>query len=201
VNHGQNRFRRFVRFSDEELSTLFEVTEKPTKLRAAYTAATHVACSWPTFAVARLSLAKRSCSNGNLKGDSGCQKPQPLRPPRRHRSCRHAPVPRLVPVRLRHPDHGPSQALALRSHAQLRLLRSQNLNFVATGAASVVDMLGVRVGRLLVIERAGSDQSRSPNASHALWRCLCSACGRDDVVVAGDRLRAGKMCGCGRRKG
>src|SRR4051794_25881402 len=40
------------------------------------------------------------------------------------------------------------------------------------GAATVVDMLGYRIGRLTVIARAGSLQVRS-DESLAVWRCRC----------------------------
>jgi hypothetical protein len=54
------------------------------------------------------------------------------------------------------------------------------------GASNAINMLGRRVGKLVVIARAGSDHSR-PNCGLALWRCRCD-CGieRD---VSGAALR------------
>jgi hypothetical protein len=55
-----------------------------------------------------------------------------------------------------------------------------------------IDMLGQRVGRLLVIEYAGS----SPTSQGALWKCRCD-CG-NVVVRKGAYLRTAgtRSCGC-----
>lgn len=61
--------------------------------------------------------------------------------------------------------------------------------------ARLIDMAGVRYGRLVVIER-----DREKQVTHNLkWRCLCD-CGRE-VTVLGTSLRNGatKSCGCLRR--
>ena len=56
---------------------------------------------------------------------------------------------------------------------------------------TAIDMTGMIVGRLTVIERAGSDKKKQ-----ALFRCKCE-CG-NEVVVTGYSLRKGetKSCGC-----
>lgn len=53
------------------------------------------------------------------------------------------------------------------------------------------DMSGERYGRLVVIERAGTDRNRN-----ALWRCRCD-CG-NEKVISGKCLKSGdtKSCGC-----
>lgn len=53
------------------------------------------------------------------------------------------------------------------------------------------DMSGERYGRLVVIERAGTDRNRN-----ALWKCICD-CGNEKVVT-GKCLRSGdtRSCGC-----
>ena len=70
---------------------------------------------------------------------------------------------------------------------------------VEVGAATTKDMTGKRIGRLVVIGRAGSSQIKG-DASMALWSCACS-CG-SNVTVAGHHLRRGsvKSCGCLRRE-
>ena len=54
-----------------------------------------------------------------------------------------------------------------------------------------VDLVGVRFGRLLVLEAAGTTPRRQ-----ALWRCVCD-CGKE-TVPTGDKLRRGttQSCGC-----
>ena len=59
-----------------------------------------------------------------------------------------------------------------------RLLRRA----VEAGAATAVDMVGRVVGRLTVLERAGSVQLYG-DMSAALWRCRCR-CG-NEVVLPG----------------
>jgi hypothetical protein len=58
-------------------------------------------------------------------------------------------------------------------------------------AHNLVDMAGQKFNRMLVIERAGTNQSRK-----ALWKCLCD-CGTEKIVSGRD-LRCGhiKSCGC-----
>jgi len=70
-------------------------------------------------------------------------------------------------------------------------LRLENLNFVQAGACMGIDMTGRRVGRLTVLERCGSDQSRRDGSSHALWRCVCD-CGNE-------LLRSARICAAARR--
>lgn len=53
-----------------------------------------------------------------------------------------------------------------------------------------VDRAGQRFGRLLVLERAGSDKF-----GNALWKCACDCGG--DIVTEGNRLRLGKTQSCG----
>lgn len=55
----------------------------------------------------------------------------------------------------------------------------------------LIDLTGQRFGRLVVLERAGSDSSKN-----AMWRCQCD-CG-NITVVAGGHLRTGtsRSCGC-----
>ena len=54
-----------------------------------------------------------------------------------------------------------------------------------------IDMVGQRIGRLVVIERAGSNKG-----GEALWRCRCDCGG--EKVVRGVKLRSGetRSCGC-----
>jgi hypothetical protein len=56
---------------------------------------------------------------------------------------------------------------------------------------AIIDMIGMRFVKLVVVERAGNSERRI-----ATWRCLCD-CGRY-VVVPGDSLRRGgkQSCGC-----
>jgi hypothetical protein len=71
---------------------------------------------------------------------------------------------------------------------------------VEAGAATAVDMVGRVVGRLTVLERAGSVQLYG-DMSAALWRCRCR-CG-NEVVLPGERLRrrnGPRSCGCLRRE-
>jgi hypothetical protein len=70
---------------------------------------------------------------------------------------------------------------------------------VEAGAATTKNMTGKRIGRLVVIGRAGSEQIKG-DSSLALWSCACS-CG-SNVTVAGAHLRRGsvKSCGCLRRE-
>ena len=70
---------------------------------------------------------------------------------------------------------------------------------VEAGAATTKDMTGKRIGRLVVIGRAGSEQIKG-DSSLALSSCRCS-CG-SNVTVAGAHLRRGsvKSCGCLRRE-
>lgn len=55
----------------------------------------------------------------------------------------------------------------------------------------VKDLTGNTYGKLLVLERSGSDKHRN-----ALWKCVC-ACG-NVVVISGRSLRTGhtRSCGC-----
>ena len=65
-----------------------------------------------------------------------------------------------------------------------------------TGAATAIDMVGRVVGRLTVLERAGSQQLYG-DVSAALFLCRCR-CGVE-VVLPGERLRrrkGAKSCGC-----
>lgn len=54
----------------------------------------------------------------------------------------------------------------------------------------VVDMIGKRYGRLLVIERAGKVQG-----GIATWKCRCD-CGKE-AIVRGAELRRGHVISCG----
>ena len=58
-----------------------------------------------------------------------------------------------------------------------------------------IDLTGQRFSRLLVIERAGSNDDRK-----AMWRCRCD-CGNEHIAV-GKGLRNGntKSCGCHRTR-
>ena len=56
--------------------------------------------------------------------------------------------------------------------------------------AHAKDMTGQRRGRLVVVERAGTDKSRC-----VLWKCKCD-CG-NEVVVRGTDIRAEKIQSCG----
>ena len=65
----------------------------------------------------------------------------------------------------------------------------------AISAANTVDLRGMRVGRLLVLSREGTDKYRS-----ATWLCQCD-CG-NTTVVSGNSLRneLTRSCGCLRRE-
>ena len=54
----------------------------------------------------------------------------------------------------------------------------------------LVDLSGQRFGRLVVLERAGSD-----NNKNAMWRCRCD-CG-NTITTSGKRLRRGETQSCG----
>jgi hypothetical protein len=65
-------------------------------------------------------------------------------------------------------------------------------NFKFDGRSKrLIDMVGMRFGKLVVIERAGSDKYHKP-----LWRCKCD-CGAETIVLGGV-LRRGdsRSCGC-----
>ena len=69
-----------------------------------------------------------------------------------------------------------------------------------TGAATAIDMVGRVIGRLVVLERAGSQQLYG-DMSAALFLCRCR-CG-NEVVLPGERLRrrnGPRSCGCLRRE-
>jgi hypothetical protein len=77
-----------------------------------------------------------------------------------------------MPLRLWADDHHPRHAPAHRHDAIVR---------------TTIDMTGRRIGRLTVLERAGSDQSHQSDQSLALWRCVCD-CGAI-IVAVGAHLR------------
>lgn len=52
-----------------------------------------------------------------------------------------------------------------------------------------IDMTGQRIGKLTVVEYAGSDKNK------AIWKCACD-CG-STTVVTGNALRTGKVKSCG----
>lgn len=55
----------------------------------------------------------------------------------------------------------------------------------------LVDLTGVRFGRWLVIERAGSSKNK-----HATWRCRCD-CGTEGVVMRSNLMSGiSQSCGC-----
>lgn len=54
----------------------------------------------------------------------------------------------------------------------------------------LIDLTNFKFGRLLVIDRAGTD-----NNGHPLWNCICE-CG-NKAVVAGGSLRSGNSSSCG----
>lgn len=65
--------------------------------------------------------------------------------------------------------------------------------------AKLIDMTGMRFGRLTVIRRAGTYVFPSePKSTLATWTCLCD-CGKE-VEVIGTNLRRGntQSCGCWR---
>ena len=57
---------------------------------------------------------------------------------------------------------------------------------------SFVDRTGSVNGYLKVVDFAGKNKY-----SQAVWKCECSACGRDDVYVNSGDLKRNKTCGCG----
>jgi hypothetical protein len=106
-----------------------------------------------------------------------------------------------VSLLLRFDDRRARQPLRSGHVKSCACLRHENLNFVAAGARTAIDMLGKRFGRLVVTERAGSDQSHASSQSLALWRCICD-CGTE-ITAVGAHLRRGstRSCGCLRRRG
>lgn len=63
--------------------------------------------------------------------------------------------------------------------------------------SKLIDLTGMRFGRLTVIERAGTYSSYSdPDKKYPTWRCRCD-CGAETIVV-GNNLRYGssRSCGC-----
>lgn len=71
-----------------------------------------------------------------------------------------------------------------------RALRNGLTNCGCKKQTTVKDLTEQKFGRLLVIERAGSDNNKK-----ALWNCLCD-CGKQ-VVIRGSDLIAGKIKSCG----
>lgn len=63
----------------------------------------------------------------------------------------------------------------------------------STASRGLLDEVGNRHGRLLVIARAGS--YRTSRATYATWRCQCD-CGRE-IVATGKNLRSGNTASCG----
>lgn len=59
----------------------------------------------------------------------------------------------------------------------------------------VIDLTGIKFGKLLVCERRGS----SPKDQQAIWLCKCE-CGQKTIVKAGN-LKSGKVKSCGCFKG
>lgn len=55
--------------------------------------------------------------------------------------------------------------------------------------AKFKNLVGVKIGRLLVIERIGTQ------SGHPLWRCLCD-CGNETTVITCDLMQR-KTCSCG----
>ena len=55
---------------------------------------------------------------------------------------------------------------------------------------SVINIIGQKFGRLLVLTRAGSNSDKK-----ATWNCLCD-CG-NNKVLSGKELRQGKIKSCG----
>ena len=59
----------------------------------------------------------------------------------------------------------------------------------------LVDLTGQRFGRLIVIERAGSDKQK-----RATWKCSCD-CGQVSIVSSGNLLKGiTRSCGCIKRE-
>lgn len=55
------------------------------------------------------------------------------------------------------------------------------------------DMTGARVGKLLVISRAGTSKG-----GMAMWQCLCD-CGKELVIQGGNLRHRQRSCGCDRK--
>jgi hypothetical protein len=52
--------------------------------------------------------------------------------------------------------------------------------------SKLIDLTGMRFGRLVVIERAGTYSSFSdPDKKYPTWRCRCD-CGAETIVVGGN---------------
>ncbi len=54
----------------------------------------------------------------------------------------------------------------------------------------LIDLCGKRFGKLVVIERVGTDRNQKP-----IWKCVCD-CGTEKVIV-GSSLRSGLTVSCG----
>ena len=67
--------------------------------------------------------------------------------------------------------------------------------------SKLIDLTGMRFGRLVVIERAGTYSSFSdPDKKYPTWRCRCD-CGAETIVVGGNlRFGSTRSCGCLRRE-
>ena len=65
---------------------------------------------------------------------------------------------------------------------------------------NIIDMTGKKVGRLTVLERAGSYVTPEMGKYVATWKCKCE-CG-NICIVRGDSLRreAVRSCGCLRKE-
>jgi len=64
------------------------------------------------------------------------------------------------------------------------------------GCSKAIDMTGIKMGRLLILNRSGSLVNSLGEKEAALWNCKCD-CGKE-TVVSGNDLRSGhtKSCGC-----
>ena len=58
--------------------------------------------------------------------------------------------------------------------------------------AHLIDMTGMRFGKLIVVERAASN----PQAQRAMWRCVCD-CGNERIATRTALIKGYcKSCGC-----
>jgi len=64
---------------------------------------------------------------------------------------------------------------------------------IGYGTGNLIDLTGLRVGRLVVIHREGL--KRRQNSTDPNWRCLCD-CGRE-ALVSGQSLRLKSVLSCG----
>src|SRR5688572_25134630 len=61
---------------------------------------------------------------------------------------------------------------------------------------TIIDLMGQRFGKLLVMEFHGTTTGTGDKGKRARWKCTCD-CG-NETIVSSSNLRMGKVIGCGK---